>query len=49
MNVGSIKQLENPESMRDLRMAFGSISEVTEMISESGSERVDALSIRGFA
>src|SRR5882724_10082072 len=49
INVGSIKQSEDPESTRDLRMAFGSISEVMEMMSESGSERADALSVRGFA
>ena len=49
MNVGSIKQLDDLESTRDLRMAFGSILEVTEMMSELGSERADALSIRGFA
>src|SRR5882724_566566 len=49
MNVGSIKQSEDPESTRDLRVAFGSILEVTEMMSESGSERADALRIRGFA
>ena len=48
-NVGLIKQSEDPESTRDLRMAFRSISEVMEMMSESGSERADALSIRGFA
>ena len=48
-NVGSIKQSEDPNSTRDLRMAFGSISEVMETVSESGSERADALRIRGFA
>ena len=49
MNVGLIKQSEDPESTRDLRVAFGSISEVTETMSELGSERADALRIRGFA
>ena len=48
INVGLIKQLEDLESTRALRMAFGSISEVMETMSESGSERVDVLSIRGF-
>ena len=49
MNAESMKQLDDPESTRDLRIVSGSLSEVKESVSESGFERVDVLSIRGFA
>ena len=49
MNVGLIKQSEDLKSMRDLRMDFGSVSEVMEMMSESEFERADGLSTRGFS
>jgi len=48
MNAESMKQLDDPESTRDLRIMSGSLLEVRESISESGFERADALSIRGF-
>ena len=44
----SIKELDDPESMRDLRIVFGSISVVREIKSESGSERVDVPSVAAF-
>ena len=49
MNVELMKQSDDLESTRDLRIISGSLLEVNERISESGFERVDALSIRGFA
>jgi len=48
MNSELMKQLDDPESTRDLRIVSRSLLEVKESISESGFERVDALSIRGF-
>jgi len=48
MNAESMKQSDDPESKRDLRIMSRSLLEVKESISESGFERVDALSIRGF-
>ena len=45
----SMKQLNDPESTRDLRIVSRSLLEVKESISESGFERVDVLSIRDFA
>ena len=42
MNAESIKESEDPESMRDVRIRFGSELDVNESISESGFERVDA-------
>jgi len=49
MNAESMKQLDDPESTRDLRIVSRSLLEVNESISESGFKRADALSIRGFA
>ena len=49
MNAESMKQSDDLESTRDLRIMSGSLSEVKESISESGFKRADALSIRGFA
>ena len=48
MNVESMKQSDDLESTRDLTIVSGSLLEVRESMSESGFERVDALSIRGF-
>jgi len=48
MNAESMKQLDDPESTRDLRIMFGSLLEVRESVSESGFERAGVLSIRGF-
>jgi len=49
MNVESMKQSDYLESTRDLRIVSRSLSEVRESMSESGFEREDVLSIRGFA
>ena len=49
MNAELMKQLDDLESTRDLRIMSGSLSEFKESVSESGFERADALSIRGFA
>ena len=48
MNAELMKQSDDPESTRDLRIVSRSLSEVKESASESGFERVDVLSIRGF-
>jgi len=48
MNSESMKELDDPESTKDLRIVSRSLSEVRESVSESGFERADALSIRGF-
>ena len=42
MNTESIKELEDPESTRDVRIRFGNEWDVSESISESGFERADA-------
>ena len=49
MNAKLMKQSDDPESTRDLRIVSRSLSEVKESVSESGFARADALSIRGFA
>ena len=46
--VESIKESDDPESTRDLRIVFGSVSVVREIKSKSGSERVDVLSVAAF-
>jgi len=48
MNAESMKQLDDLESTWYLRIISGSLLEVRESMSESGFERVDVLSIRGF-
>ena len=47
-NVGSVKQSDDLVSTRDLIIISGSLSEVRESVSESGFERADVLSTRGF-
>ena len=47
-NAELMKQSDDLESTRDLRIVYGSLLEVRESVSESGFERVDALSIRDF-
>jgi len=49
MNVESMKQLNDLESTRDFRIVSRSLLEVRESMNESGFERADVLSIRGFA
>ena len=49
INAELMKQSDDLESTRDLRIISRSLLEVKESISESGLERADALSIRGFA
>jgi|SRR5882724_5056577 len=44
----SMKQSDDLESMREIRIISGSLLEVKESVSESGFERAAALSIRGF-
>ena len=44
-NTESIKESEDPESTRDVRIRFGSKLDVNESISESGFERADALRV----
>src|SRR5882672_561283 len=46
MNAESMKESEDPESTRDLRVIFGRVSDVKEIVSESGFERADALRMR---
>src|SRR5882672_7798173 len=41
-----MKESEDPESTRDLRAIFGRVSDVKEIVSESGFERADALRMR---
>jgi len=48
MNAELMKQSDDLESTRDLRIMPRSLSEVRESVSESGFERADVLSIRGF-
>jgi len=48
MNAELMKQVDDLESTRELRIVSRSLSEVKESISESGFERADAVSIRGF-
>ena len=48
MNAESMKESEDPESTRDLRIMSGSVSEVRERVRESGFERVDALIVMVF-
>ena len=48
MNAEWMKQSDDLESTRDLRIVSRILSEVKESISESGFERADVLSIRGF-
>ena len=48
MNAELMKQSDDPESTRDLRIMSRSLSEVRESISESGFERADVLSIRAL-
>ena len=48
INAESMKQSDDPESTRDFRIVSRSLLEVKENVSESGFERADALSIRGF-
>ena len=48
MKVESIKELDDLESTRDLRIVFGSVSVVGEIKSKSGSERVDMSSVAAF-
>jgi len=38
-----MKELEDPESTRDLRVIFRRVLDVKEIVIESGFERVDAL------
>ena len=45
MNVESTKELEDPESTRDVRIRFGNESDVNGSISKSGFERADALRV----
>ena len=49
MNAESMKQLDDLESTRDLRIVSRSLLDVRESMSESGFERAGVLSIRGFA
>ena len=49
LNAESMKQSDDPEPMRDLRIVSRSLLEVRESMNESGFERADVLSIRGFA
>jgi len=49
MNAELMKQLDDPESTRYLRIMSKSLAEVKERVSDSGFERADVLSIRGFA
>ena len=49
MNAESMKESEDPESTRDLRVIFGRVSDVKEIVSESGFERADALRMRNSA
>ena len=49
MNTESMKESEDLESTRDLRIVSGSMLEVRESVRESGFERVDALSVAVFA
>ena len=44
-----MKESEDPESTRDLRIVSGSVLEVRESIRELGFERADALSVVVFA
>ena len=44
-----MKESEDPESTRDLRVVFGSVSDVKRIVSESGFERADVLRMRNFA
>src|SRR5467141_1027639 len=44
-----MKESEDPESTRDLRIMSGSVSEVRERVRESGFERADALRVMVFA
>src|SRR5882724_5683457 len=48
MNAELMKQSDDLESTRDLRIVSRSLLEVRESVSESGFERADVLSIRGF-
>ncbi len=43
MNTESIKESDDSESTRDLRIISGRVLEVRESVRESGFERVDAL------
>ena len=44
-----MKESEDPESTRDLRIVSGSMLEVRESVRELGFERADALSVAVFA
>src|SRR5882724_3698658 len=48
MNAELMKQSDDLESTRDLRIMSGSLLGVKESVTESGLERADVLSIRGF-
>src|SRR5882672_1026229 len=41
-----MKESEDPESTSDLRVIFGRVSDVKDIVSESGFERADALRMR---
>ena len=43
-----MKESEDPESTRDLRVVFGRVSDVKGIVSESGFERADALRMSNF-
>ena len=44
-----MKESEDPDSTRDLRVVFSRVSDVKEIVSESGFERADALRMRNSA
>ena len=48
MKAKLINESDDPESTRDLRIVFGSVSVGREIKSKSGSERVDAPSVAAF-